>query len=682
MSATMAESANGGVAAPSWDDANQRYLMAALVVVQALLDHRRAGTATTADLAPDAEARRALADAAKAMPRPAALETLARAFGLSSFERDVVVLCAGVELDSGFAASCAAAQGDAHRAHPTFGLALAVLPDAHWSALSPSSPLRRFRLVELGPGDTLTASPLRIDERVLHYLAGVQHLDDRLAGLLEPVRAAPGALVPSHHAIVSRILTIWQRAATKAPVPIVQLCGPDGEGKRGLAAAACAEIGATLYALPAMLLGASVDDVTISRLLSREAALSGSALLLDCDDLDTLDAARSVALSRLLDRTAGPLLVTTRERRRLSRRAAVLIDVEKPTPAEQRALWADALAAAGLAPPPVRGGATPSGAPAVAPTLDLLVSQFDLGAAAIETACTAALADPDPRGDPGRVLWDACRSQARPRLDDLAQRIEAAAGWDDLVLPESHRDTLREIAVHVRQRAKVYETWGFGAKGGRGLGVSALFAGASGTGKTMAAEVLAGTLRLDLYRIDLSQVVSKYIGETEKNLRRVFDAAEEAAAILLFDEADALFGKRSEVKDSHDRYANIEVSYLLQRMESYRGLAILTTNLKSALDTAFLRRIRFVVQFPFPEAAQRAAIWRGVFAKGVPTEGLDAEKLSRMNVAGGNIRNIAMNAAFLAAEDGGPVRMGHVMRAARGEFGKLERPMTVGELEG
>jgi SpoVK/Ycf46/Vps4 family AAA+-type ATPase len=188
--------------------------------------------------------------------------------------------------------------------------------------------------------------------------------------------------------------------------------------------------------------------------------------------------------------------------------------------------------------------------------------------------------------------------------------------------------------------------------------------------------VLAATLRLDLYRIDLSSVVSKYIGETEKNLRRVFDAAEEAAAILLFDEADAIFGKRSEVKDSHDRYANMEVSYLLQRMEAYRGLAILTTNIKSALDTAFLRRIRFVVQFPYPEAAQRAAIWARVFPAMTPTEGLDLEKLARLNLAGGNIRNIAINAAFLAAEAGGPVRMAEVMRAAGSEYVKMERPMT------
>src|SRR5204862_5706096 len=182
--------------------------------------------------------------------------------------------------------------------------------------------------------------------------------------------------------------------------------------------------------------------------------------------------------------------------------------------------------------------------------------------------------------------------------------------WDDLVLPKAETDLLRQISAQVGQRNKVYQEWGFDRKMNRGFGISALFAGDSGTGKTMAAEVIANELRLNLYRIDLSQVVNKYIGETEKNLRRLFDAAEEGGAILLFDEADALFGKRSEVKDSHDRYANIEVSYLLQRMEAYRGLAVLTTNLKNSLDTAFLRRLRFVVTFPFPDPAQRAAIWR------------------------------------------------------------------------
>ena len=198
----------------------------------------------------------------------------------------------------------------------------------------------------------------------------------------------------------------------------------------------------------------------------------------------------------------------------------------------------------------------------------------------------------------------------------------------------------------------------------------------------MAGEVLANELNLDLYRIDLSQVVNKYIGETEKNLKRVFDAAERGGAILLFDEADALFGKRSEVKDSHDRYANIEVSYLLQRMEAYRGLAILTTNMKSALDTAFLRRIRFIAQFPFPDAAQRAEIWRRVFPQRTPTDSLDILQLARLSVAGGNIRNIALNAAFIAAEAGHPVRMSHLLQAAKSECQKLEKPVNESEIGG
>ncbi|MEQ8152116.1 MAG: ATP-binding protein, partial [Smithellaceae bacterium] len=215
---------------------------------------------------------------------------------------------------------------------------------------------------------------------------------------------------------------------------------------------------------------------------------------------------------------------------------------------------------------------------------------------------------------------------------------------------------------------------------GRGLGISALFTGGSGTGKTLAAEVLANDLKLDLFRIDLSQVVNKYIGETEKNLKEIFDAADAGGVILLFDEADALFGKRSEVKDSHDRYANIEVSYLLQRMESYRGLAILTTNMKEALDKAFLRRIRFIVQFPFPDAAQRSEIWRRIFPAETPTNRLDWERLSLLQVAGGNIRNIALSAAFLAANNNRPVDMAYIRQAVKQEYAKIEKQISASEM--
>jgi hypothetical protein len=673
----------------TWHEANQRYLTAALAVMRATLERhaariqdapepeerdkprrwrRRPPTRTDAlELEEGGGPTQALQEAADAMPAPPALETLSAAFSLSPFERDLLLLCASMELDSTFAAQCATAQGDPGRAYPTFGLALAALPEAHWSALTPAAPLRRWRLVEVGTGDTLTTSALRIDERVLHYLAGVSHLDERLQGLVEPL-SPPGDLPPSHSALVHQIAGLWSRMAGTTAGPVIELCGDEDAGKHAVAAAASATLGLQLYAIRAVdIPAAAVEREALVRLWEREAVLSGSALLVGCQDLDGTANLRP-ALS-LVERMRGVLIVTARDPLHARKRPLIRLDVNKPSPAEQHDLWQKAL---GPLAQELNG------------QIEALITQFDLGIQGIHAVSAEVLEGLSEGREeaPGAILWEACRAQSRPRLDDLAQRIEPAATWDELVLPESQRQILREVAAHVRQRARVYETWGFAAKGARGLGISALFAGASGTGKTMAAEVLASELRLDLYRIDLSQVVSKYIGETEKNLRRVFDAAEEGGVILLFDEADALFGKRSEVKDSHDRYANIEVSYLLQRMESYRGLAILTTNMKNALDTAFLRRIRFVVQFPFPDAEQRAEIWRLIFPPGTPTEGLDMSKLARLNVAGGNIRNIALNAAFLAADAGESVRMTHLLRAARGEYAKLEKLLTEAEIGG
>jgi ATPase family associated with various cellular activities (AAA) len=377
------------------------------------------------------------------------------------------------------------------------------------------------------------------------------------------------------------------------------------------------------------------------------------------------DPVRAAAIERFVDRLDATVLTSGREPLPGLDRPGPRIDVERPTHDEQRNLWIRALGPAAAA---VDGG------------VEALVSHFDLEARAI--AQVAAVAGGADDRDALPAIWHECRVQARPRLDDLAARIEPGAGWDDLVLPEAQRATLRQIAAQVRARTIVHHHWGFAARSSRGLGTAALFSGTAGTGKTMAAEVLAGELELDLYRIDLSAVVSKYIGETEKNLRRVFDNAEGSGAILLFDEADALFGKRTEVRDSHDRYANIEVSYLLQRMEAYRGLAILTTNLEGALDQAFMRRLRFVVRFPFPDAAQRREIWQRTFPAETPLGALDVGVLARLDVAGGNIRNIGLNAAFLAADSGVRVEMEHVLAAARSEYAKLERPLSDLELEG
>ncbi len=643
-------------------DANQRYLVAALSRVRRYLERHLHGNKDSG--------RESVRDETSDMPAPPALARLCAIFGLSEFERDILLLCAGIELDSRFVPLCAAAQGDALRTAPTFSLALAELPGAHWSALTPAAPLRRWRLIEVGAGGSLTLSPLRIDERVLHYLAGVQHLDERLVGFVEDVFASRECLAASQRPLAERLADVWARSSGPGDLPVFQLCGSDASSKRAVAAAACARLGLDLKLMSARALPLVPHELEgLLRIWQREAALSGCALLLDCD-LDEPDAARDAAVRRFIGRVGGALIVTTRERRAEASRPIITVEVAKPTSAEQGVLWQRSLSGA-----------------AVNGTVEALTSQFSLSTSTIQTVAAEALGNSQAmchrsEGSDGlaELLWDVCRAQSRPRMEDLAQRIEPSATWEDLVLPQPQLSLLREVAVHVRQRGKVYERWGFASRYSRGLGISLLAAGPSGTGKTMAAEVLANELRLDLYHIDLSQVVSKYIGETERNLGRLFDAAEGGGAVLLFDEADALFGKRSEVKDSHDRYANIEISYLLQRMEAYRGLAILTTNMKDALDLGFLRRIRFVVQFPFPDGAHRGQIWRRIFPDATPTEGLDFEKLSHLNLSGGNIRNVSMNAAFLAAEEGGPVRMRHLAKAARAEFVKLEKPFSDAEV--
>ncbi|HSD82552.1 MAG TPA: ATP-binding protein [Anaerolineae bacterium] len=639
-------------------------MTAALAVIRAALQ-RPDSSHSPAQLE---TARRAWEEAARAMPSSPALETLCTTFGLSPFERDILLLCAGMELDATFAALCANAQGDPQHSYPTFSLALATLPEAHWSALPPNAPLRHWRLIEVAVSSTLTQSPLRIDERILHYLTGLQHLDERLIGLVEIIRDSAD-LMPSQRVLVDRISALWSQSSHAASLPIVQLCGSEAATQRAIASAVCAALGLNLGMMSANAIPLPLTELEgLIRLWEREAALSNSALLLDCGDLDVGDHARQSSVTRLMERLHCPLLVASRERRHVpgGQHLAITFDVDRPTTGEQRTIWQNALGAS---------------ASALNGQIEALVSQFNLNTQTIRATCVEALGR-SPAEDLGWTLWNVARVHSRPRLNDLAQRIEPIATWEELVLPEPQQRLLHEIAAHVRQRLRVYEAWGFSAKSARGLGISALFAGASGTGKTMAAEVLAKSLRLDLYRIDLSQVVNKYIGETEKNLRRVFDAAEEGGAILLFDEADALFGKRSDVKDSHDRYANIEISYLLQRMESYRGLAILTTNMKDALDSAFMRRIRFVVQFPFPDTSQRAEIWRRIFPQATPTEDLDVGQLARLNVPGGNIRNIALNAAFLAADANEPVRMAHLLRAARVEYAKMEKPLTEAEIRG
>jgi len=646
---------NTNATVEDWAAANQRRLMAELAELSRLLRGEPADNA-------------GLNEAHGVMPAPCALDMLCAMFGLSEFERRIVLLCAGMELQGDFADRCAAAPGSGANPWPSFGLALASFPEAHWDALGNDAPLRRWRLIEICGDGALVASRLRIDERILFFLTAVRHLDERLFSLVEPVPEI-GAISVSQVAILVRLEVAWKSAfESKTTLPVLQLCGADVSGKRAIAAKLAQRLTINLFRLDGTSLPANAAELeTLHRVWEREAILQNVALLLEVDRYEQTDALRELAIDRWIDLTHTPLLVAAREPRRQIERPLFTVEVSKPTSEEQRQAWQQALGTKG---DNLNG------------QLERVISQFDFSASAIRTAA-GQLAGADLRPEEFETtLWDACRLHARPRLEDLAQRIHSTATWKNIVLPDPQLQTLQTIGMHAKHRAEVLDRWGFAEQSNRGLGLSALFTGPSGTGKTLAAEILANELRLDLFRIDLSAVVSKYIGETEKNLRRVFDAAEEGGAVLLFDEADALFGKRSEVKDSHDRYANVEISYLLQRMEAYRGLAILTTNMKEALDPSFLRRLRFVVQFPFPGQAQRAEIWRKIFPAKTPTDSLDIERLSRLSISGGNIRSIALNAAFTAAGADEPVRMNHLLSAARLEYEKLEKPLTEVELGG
>ncbi|MDE2396700.1 MAG: ATP-binding protein [Burkholderiales bacterium] len=622
---------------------NQRWLAARLAALKARLQARLDGAAGEAEVEAAAEAEAAEAADVGFVP---ALELCSRCFGLSGFERELLLLAAGVEIDDGLRAL----RDDRLGGQLTFASALGLLALPHWSAIGPAAPLRHWRLVQWAVGQPAPHAALTVDERVLLFLTGLPAIDARLDGLLSLADRAPAADAPA----AERIAALLARGDG---VPAILVDGQAGAAARrdsAVAAAHRCKVQALLIAVED-LPGAPAERAETARLVDREAALAEAVVVL-WSRLDD----RHEAAAAFIDELRCPLVVAggvERSRLRDGRRAFETVAVGR-----------------------ARAGASPEAAQRVPPAaLDEALQQFHV-APCIVDECLARVPAQDPRDPqaPGRALWQALREAARGGLEALAQRIDTETSFDDLVLPAAQSAQLREIAAQLRHRHTVYETWQFARRGTRGLGIAALFAGESGTGKTMAAEAIANACRLDLFRIDLAATVSKYIGETEKNLKRLFDAAEASGAVLLFDEADALFGKRSEVKDSHDRYANIEVAYLLQRIESYRGLAVLTSNMKSALDRAFLRRIRFVVQFPFPDEAARAELWRRQFPAAAPLQGIDCAALAAMPLAGGNLRSIAVNAAFSAAAASGPITQRLVVDAARAEFAKLERaPIAV-----
>jgi ATPase family associated with various cellular activities (AAA) len=611
---------------------------------------------------------------------PLRLVALAQLFGLSPFDTDVVVACLAPEIDGRYERVYAYLHDDPARCAPSVGLLLDVLCpdlDARLPArarFGPGEPLRRHRLVTLGGppdghGTTLRGRTVRLAERVARFLLEDDAPDDGLRTLCRvsvPSGTLDELVLPDE--VVDRLAVLADEPDDDL---VVYLRGGPGVGRRSTAAALCAAWETAMLAVDGRLLAQlPVEELEeLLALVDREAHLQGAVLYWSGAD-ELLGPERSVRRDLLLATVTahpGPTLLGGSARWDPAVDVPVVqVDLPAPGAADRLRLWTAALdgtVSHGDRPDPVE--------------LAELATRYRLSGGQIRSATTTAngLAATRGSGVTAADLRQAARSTSNPMLGELAVRVAPGPGWDDLVLPADRADQLREIVDQVRHRAVVHEEWGFAQTGG---GLNVLFTGPSGTGKTMAATVLAHTLGLDLYKIDLATVVSKFIGETEKNLSRIFDEAATSNAVLFFDEADALFGKRTQVRDAHDRYANLETSYLLQKLDDHDGVVVLATNLRKNMDEAFVRRLHAVVEFPVPGAADRLRIWQQVWPVATPREaGLDFELLAReVDLPGGNIRNIAVAAAFLAASDGGVVTMAHLRSATRREYQKMGKVVT------
>jgi DNA-binding SARP family transcriptional activator len=653
---------------PSWDSADEPELAARLDQLAAEITERvRASARQGVDLR---------------------IAALAELFGLSRFDVDVVVTCLAPEIDRRYQRLYAYLHDDVTRRAPTVDLVLNLLcadVEARVAArarLSTPAPLSRYGLVTLAddpaqPPCSLLDKNIRLDPRIVRFLLGDDEPDERLRPYAQ--LAGPG-LNPGELRFPTGFGARLARLADRGGDDLVLYCqGPYGVGKRSAAAACCRQWGAALLVLATDLLAArpAEEFATLLDLADREARLQGAVLYWDDADV-LLGEDRHAQLARLLTTLAAHpapafLAGNTPWEPADAPAGMTFVRLEFPAPrhAERVRLWTAALAG------------TATGA------LDLSVvsGRFRLSGGQIRDAAATARNLAHARSPDAPVvtrddLLAACRLQSNRKLAALAQQITPHYSWPDIVLPADQMAQLREIANQVRYRALVYEGWGFERKVAGGRGLAALFAGPSGTGKTMAADVLAHELGLDLYKIDLSTVVSKYIGETEKNLARIFTEAATSNAILFFDEADALFGKRSAVNDAHDRYANLEISYLLQKMEEHEGVVILATNLRKNIDEAFVRRLHVTIEFPVPGIEDRRRIWEQIWPAAAPRSAdLDLELLARqIDLPGGNIRNIALAGAFLAAADGGMVTMAHLLQATRREYQKMGKVLTGGEL--
>ena len=624
------------------------------------------------------------------------LPHLARSFQLTDFEQRCLIICLAPELDRKYEKLYAYLQDDVTRKKPTIALAMDLFLGnreqkiaARWY-FDQRAPLLKYRILQVNDDSPEGAAPLisrslKLDDRMVAFLLGATHIDSRI----EQMARLSSGEAESQHNLPAEATQSWALSLVRSHFAVgssrepltFYFYGPYGSGKRPLAEMISGELGLGLIVgdVGGMLNGPLAFEDALW-LIAREALLQHAALCLEnIDRLLGEDDISKWRLKQVIEVSLYGSLLTFlfgsqpwKPQELSSQTLFVELHLPVPDDKARRTLWERM-----------------SSDYPIAEDVDLgaVASKFRFTQGQIRDALNWAktLTRVSSR-DGGKVtmatLYESCRAQSSHRLNSLARKVEPFYTWDDLVLPGDVKEQLREMCRRVVYRHRVMGDWGFGDKLSLGKGVNALFAGPSGTGKTMGTSIIARELGLDLYKIDLSGVVSKYIGETEKNLDRVFTAAEDANAILFFDEADALFGKRSEVRDSHDRYANIEISYLLQKMEEYEGLSILATNLKANLDESFTRRLAFTIHFPYPDEESRRSIWQGIWPQQIELdESVDLDFLAnRFKLSGGNIKNIALAAAFLAADENGPVSMKHLIHATRREYQKLGKPSSADEL--
>lgn len=611
------------------------------------------------------------------------LTQLSSLFELERIEELCLLLCLAPEIDPRYARIFAFLQDDVTRKQPSIELALRIFSrDVEESLVtrkifSSASALFRNRLIQLAQASDkflpLPQRTLKLDDRITAFLLHVPQIDECLSNWVEfilPPSTAPSAALPDE--IIQRTLTLVESSFSgNGPFlrPLIHVYGKLGSGRRLLATIASQHVGLPLLVADVRRMpSVETNDIDPLWRLCREALLLPAVLLIENFD-DLLQDGKHRELSSLLDASnyfSPATFLSGSERWRCQNPKQFYLSLECPLPDATSRIdfWRQHL--------------NDNSKEFQDNDLIELSSKFNFTEGQIHQAVRTAehraywerrsVKDLTPT-----LVNEAARGIAAPRLGGLARKIETPFTWSDIVLPEGQLVQLREIATHAKRSQIVFENWGYGRTFAYGRGIAALFEGQSGTGKTMAASIIGRALGLDVYQIDLSCVVSKYIGETEKNLSLIFSEAQDSNAVLFFDEADALFGKRSEVKDAHDRYANIETAYLLQRMEEYSGIVILATNMKQNLDEAFVRRMRFIIHFPFPNDDDRERIWHKVFPGNAPLgEDVNFRWLSRkLKIAGGNIKNISLRAAFLAVERNGQIGMDCVIEAAKRESEKI-----------